>query len=412
MKLTMVIADDEQLSLKSQEILIKKEFPNIEIVGLAENGVVLKQMLESAQPDLAIVDIRMPGLTGLEVIALMRNKGCKTHFIIRTAYSDFEYVKTALDLKTDGYLLKPGKREENVEVIARMCKIVEEKSRQERKQKEMQTVLYAVNPAFESEILKSVLMEHVQKEDFCTYCRMHDIKFTKGCIITLLPEAKQNRFGIRELHAKLTEILDGICYFLSTVSEEYLVVMILLPQEIEAEGLKKWCSDIARLIADELGKHAGVDFLYGSGNIYDTFESMPDSYQESLKELKNRRELLEYTDEPADHVNLYIEQTKEYVKLHYKEDISLDDCARNVDISSFYLSHIFREKTGKTFVEYLSGVRISKAKMLCENQSFSIKDIAEQCGYGNITYFYKVFKRATGLTIGDYRREIKHVSSK
>lgn len=63
------------------------------------------------------MDIRMPGLSGIEVIELLQHKKCSTHFIISTAYSDFGYIKKALDLKTDGYLVKPSKREEKLEVI-------------------------------------------------------------------------------------------------------------------------------------------------------------------------------------------------------------------------------------------------------------------------------------------------------
>ena len=68
MNFTMVIADDEPLVLKSLEMLVAKNFPNIQVAGLAENGVELKELLERLEPDLAVVDIRMPGLSGIEVI--------------------------------------------------------------------------------------------------------------------------------------------------------------------------------------------------------------------------------------------------------------------------------------------------------------------------------------------------------
>ena len=88
----MVIADDEPVVLKSEELFIKKEFPEIDIVGMAENGIELKQMLERLKPDMAMVDIHMPGLSGIEVIELLQHKNCSTRFIINTAYSDFDYV--------------------------------------------------------------------------------------------------------------------------------------------------------------------------------------------------------------------------------------------------------------------------------------------------------------------------------
>ena len=145
MKYTMVIADDEPVVLKSTELFLKKEFPNIEIVGMAENGIKLKEMLEAYKPDMAIVDIRMPGLSGIEVIELLQHKKCSTHFIISTAYSDFGYIKKALDLKTDGYLVKPSKREEKLEVIGKLCRTVEEEKKINLRQDGIESALGVVN---------------------------------------------------------------------------------------------------------------------------------------------------------------------------------------------------------------------------------------------------------------------------
>ncbi|MDO4323246.1 MAG: helix-turn-helix domain-containing protein [Lachnospiraceae bacterium] len=91
----------------------------------------------------------------------------------------------------------------------------------------------------------------------------------------------------------------------------------------------------------------------------------------------------------------------------FRKDISLIDSAESVGISPYYLSHIFKERTGQTFVEYLSQVRIEEAKRLCSDTTLSLKEISEQCGYLNITYFCKVFKRLTGKTIGEYRKMLK-----
>ena len=155
----MVIADDEPIVLKSQELFIQKEFPEIDIVGMAKNGIELKEMLEAYRPDLAIVDIRMPGLSGIEVMELLKDKELGTHFIINTAYSDFEYVKKALDLRTDGYILKPGKRQEKIDKIGRLLKTVKEEREENIKKQYLDAALDVVNPVFGSEILRSVFAE-------------------------------------------------------------------------------------------------------------------------------------------------------------------------------------------------------------------------------------------------------------
>ena len=80
---------------------------------------------------------------------------------------------------------------------------------------------------------------------------------------------------------------------------------------------------------------------------------------------------------------------------------------QSVGISSYYLSHIFKGRTGMTFIEYLSGVSVGEAKRLCAETDMTINEISEQCGYMNATYFCKVFKRMTGMTISDSRKKGK-----
>ncbi|MGB4661824.1 MAG: helix-turn-helix domain-containing protein [Mobilitalea sp.] len=405
MNLTMVIADDEPVSLKSLELFIRKEFPGIVIAGLAGNGIELKHMLEQMKPDIAIVDICMPGLSGIEVIELLQHKECATHFIINTAYSDFEYVKKALDLKTDGYLLKPGKREESIEVINRLCRTVETEKEENKKQSHLKSALSVLNPVLGNEILMSIFSGTCDEEDFETYCSINCIDFSYGCIATFLPKTKED-ISRKVLNDELNKVLEGICDFLTTITEHSIVVMFIVPKELEQDKQKSWCEEIALLVAKCLGEKVGVEYLYGVGNVYDSFSSMRNSYHNSIRELKvdglAENVLIK---ESTDKIESYIAKAKEYVKAYFTDDISLIDCAKQVGISSYYLSHIFKNKTGQTFVEYLSMVRMIEAKKLSANRNLTIKDIAERCGYFNITYFCKVFKRCTGKTIGEYRRQ-------
>ena len=117
---TMVIADDEEIELKSLSLLIKKEFTDIRIVGLARNGAEMVSLIDQYKPDIAIVDINMPGINGIDAIQLVSSLNVPTRFIINTAYSDFEYAQRALSLKVDYYILKPQKRTDTVAVIRKL----------------------------------------------------------------------------------------------------------------------------------------------------------------------------------------------------------------------------------------------------------------------------------------------------
>lgn len=102
---TMIIADDEKIAYKSFELFIKKEFPEILIVGIAEDGLSMISLIREKLPDLAIVDVNMPGINGIEAISILKSDEVRTRYIINTAYDEFNYVKKAIDLEVDGYFL-------------------------------------------------------------------------------------------------------------------------------------------------------------------------------------------------------------------------------------------------------------------------------------------------------------------
>lgn len=96
----------------------------------------------------------------------------------------------------------------------------------------------------------------------------------------------------------------------------------------------------------------------------------------------------------------------EYLDKHYGEDINLNIVADKLNLTSGYLSSIFKEKTGINFSEYLNTLRIERAKELLVNIDLRIQDIALQVGYQNVNSFIRMFKRASGLTPGEYRKRV------
>ncbi|SHE13007.1 Uncharacterized HTH-type transcriptional regulator ypdC [Chlamydia abortus] len=85
----------------------------------------------------------------------------------------------------------------------------------------------------------------------------------------------------------------------------------------------------------------------------------------------------------------------------------MDSVADSLNISSNYLSILMKEKTGINFSEHLNNIRIRKAKELLESTSLSVQEVGIRIGYRNVTSFIRMFKKITGLTPGDYRKQIK-----
>lgn len=96
-----------------------------------------------------------------------------------------------------------------------------------------------------------------------------------------------------------------------------------------------------------------------------------------------------------------------YIKEHFREPISLQQVADNIFVSRGYLSNIFNEVTGMKLTEYVNIQRINCAKELLDNTNESITDIANSCGFENITYFERIFRQATGVTPLKYRQSMK-----
>ncbi|MDQ0896875.1 AraC-like DNA-binding protein [Paenibacillus sp. V4I7] len=97
-----------------------------------------------------------------------------------------------------------------------------------------------------------------------------------------------------------------------------------------------------------------------------------------------------------------IEQAMTFINAHYMKDISLDDCAEHCTTNVFVLSRTFKQVSGKNFIDYLTELRMSKAKALLRDSERRINDIAEQVGYQH-SYFNRLFKKYEGVTPSQYR---------
>ena len=121
----VLLADDENLIVKGLSKLIDWAALDIEIVGEAIDGLSAEQMILERHPDLVISDIRMPGLTGLELLTRHKGGSQAPKFILISGYEEFEYVKQALSNGAVDYLLKPFSFEEFSRAVAKAKSLYE-----------------------------------------------------------------------------------------------------------------------------------------------------------------------------------------------------------------------------------------------------------------------------------------------
>lgn len=101
-----------------------------------------------------------------------------------------------------------------------------------------------------------------------------------------------------------------------------------------------------------------------------------------------------------------IKKAKLFIDERKAENISMRDVAKVVNVSTFYFCKMFKKATGLTFTEYLSQVRISKAKNLLLNPNLRISEIAYEIGYQSLTHFNRTFHRIVGQSPTAYRKSI------
>lgn len=95
---------------------------------------------------------------------------------------------------------------------------------------------------------------------------------------------------------------------------------------------------------------------------------------------------------------------KRYVREHIQEDIYIADIAGQVYMNEQYLMRTFKKTTGISILEFITNERLWLARELLANTDYPVKQVADNVGYGNYSYFIKLFKRNTGMTPQAYRR--------
>ena len=104
-------------------------------------------------------------------------------------------------------------------------------------------------------------------------------------------------------------------------------------------------------------------------------------------------------------MNSRMDKVLSYVNMHYAEEIRLTDIAAFVSMNASAFSRYFKEKSGKSFVDYVQELRIGYACKLLTGSALDILQISLECGFNTISHFNRVFKRSNGLTPTEYRRQ-------
>ncbi|SHE90262.1 two-component system, response regulator YesN [Caldanaerobius fijiensis DSM 17918] len=180
-------------------------------------------------------------------------------------------------------------------------------------------------------------------------------------------------------------------------------------KNLAVDIIKRWCIELIALITRslvELGENPDIFFK----------NTDPWSIIKKLETIDDTRAWIQNIIEAVtEYIALkrksknkkIVEKALEIIEKEYaNKNLTLNDIATKLYITPNYLSYLFKSETGENFTEYLTKIRIDKAKELLKNLEFKIYEIADAVGYADPHHFSRVFKRQEGITPAEYRDQI------
>lgn len=112
-----------------------------------------------------------------------------------------------------------------------------------------------------------------------------------------------------------------------------------------------------------------------------------------------------------DYSNKTVQATREYLEVHYSEEITLESVAEQVNISPQYFSKLIKKNTGFNFIDWLSMLRVKKAKELLTSSNYTVKEVCFLVGYKDPNYFSRIFKKRMGITPSDFVKNRVYINN-
>lgn len=403
MPFKMLIVDDEPIIRRGLQQTIPWDEYMVEVVDLAYDGAeAIEKIKVHGDIDLVLTDVRMPNVDGLKLATFLAENYPDIRTIIISGYDDFKYAQQAIQLGVKDYLLKPVDVDELLNVIAKITSALQE----ERVAKQQ---IYQIN--LQNAIFHQVLdLPDTIPNDSSLLVNVRIYPF-----ITMLKEYKNKTKDLSE------EVLQRL-----TMDWENLVENTLKSQGLESvsvftsKNIMLTC--VTNNLTDFFPENLDFQELYCVFNdTHITIGQLNEVYQRLFEDTR----YLSYSKQgfivsPVSESSIYnpkgsdwlIERAEQYIKSYYTSPIKAQEVADVINISPNYFSSLFKQKTGKSFNEYVNNLRVEAAKQLLGETPFNVNEIAEKVGYREYKYFVDVFKKFTGYTPTKYRiltaNEINH----
>lgn len=451
----VLLADDEASIIESMKDHISWSEYQLEVAYTASTGKQAYDIILNNAPDIAILDIRMPGYSGLELSKIIFTQQLKTQVIIVSGYAEFSYAQKAIQYGVLGYCLKPVEYDEITTLLIKAVRnltsfvptntaddflnAISENDDEKIKSFLSANGLSSNKYYLASSISDVPLFTHSSVLPLCIGSSQYGyISTLEFCEEDISPTVSFQGVGIypssvcfEELRSAFYKCL-AMCYVyfinpscsVSTQYQEFSALpltsaiqnavsftekdrlMQLLNQLKDPAYSDQFTIHSAQqlhnlIISNQKLTHNAQDYyIYNYQQLVHEYDSFHDMIDNLILLIQNAEsETMEYEDIS----NSYFLKIMKYINSNYNQNITLKDVANVVNLNANYISQVFKKTTGSTFSHYLTNLRISNAQKQLLSTNASINEIATQSGFNDYFYFLKTFKKYTGKTPSEYR---------
>ncbi|TKH41384.1 DNA-binding response regulator [Paenibacillus terrae] len=360
----VMIVDDEPLFRDFLRIKIDWESHGFRVCCEARNGREALQEAERHQPHLALVDINMPFIDGIELAERLKVKFERIVIVFISGHNEFEYLQKAVRTGVQDYLLKPFNAEEMVSMLDR---------------------------------IKPKLPELPRDSETAKWRDHSEALHSRAC----MPDLGHLRDAVvLDLRMKDSETLEEVRKAIRQLGvyewgDEYADAMIM--------GIVS----LALSFASERG--ISYDRLWENGGEKSPYDRLRELGSWEAVEgwmLTLYRRLIQLMEDmrPTKASNLFAAAIA-YIEEHYAgTELSAEQVSGGVFVDPSYLRRIFRKESGFSIVDHITHIRMKKAKELMLNGNRKLSEIAESVGYSDPNYFSKCFKKRFGMTPTEYEQ--------
>lgn len=363
--ISVFLVEDESIIRRGIRDNIDWEGNGFRFAGEAGDGEYAYPLILKTKPDILITDVKMPFMDGLELSQLVRKALPETKIVILSGYSDFDYAKKAIKIGISDYLLKPVNSVNLLEALKKVAEAI-----REEREKSRLLERYFVNYEKYTEFLDKTDYSGVDRKLVMDFLKLGSVEECGRFVEEYFSAMGENNY--KSLMLRQYMIID-IFYCV----QEFFKELKAEPEKISPEY-----KDIQR-----------IPKMIGS------VETAKDYLKEMFTSALALRDQVS-----NDRYGSLIAEAKEYIKINFSNsEFSLNMISAHIGVSPSYFSSIFKQETGKSFVEYLTQLRIDRACELLRCTTLRASEVGNRVGYNDPHYFSAIFKKVIGQSPKDYK---------